>query len=765
MYSNKEVPYNAVTLSFRDRDLEAAFREDYCNRRLPHLRLDLLAGIFLYILFGVHDYWVIPDIKEFAWLIRYAFVSPLVFAIFLFTYCRQVRNLMQVTQAVAAFAAGGGVVLMIVKAAPPGNYMSFPGLILCILFYFRLRFFSASVLTLITFVLYEAIAILDAKIPTNVMFSNTFILTTFSLTGMYMCYTLEQSMRSGFLLRRTVEERNNQIEESNSDLEKEIQVRTQAETALTEQMKFFHTLLDTIPNPIFYTDGKGNCSGCNKAYESFFGKTKEEITGRPAHDLHQVNLVEIPVGAGNNPPDNHGIHRYETLLEHSDGTKRNVIFSKAVYADIGGKPAGLVGVVLDITDLRQSEEEKQRLGVQLFQAQKMEAVGQLAGGIAHEFNNILTAILGYAHLLKKNMPAEDPLSFYVGNIALSSERAARLTRDLLTFSRKQKIEPKLLDLNELVTKTKPLLSMMIGEEVEITVSLCAEPASVMADSGLLSQALVNLAVNARDAMPEGGMFSMSTGLARKDGEFVHAHGSAEPGIYGVIHVSDWGTGMDPKTRERIFEPFFTTKEVGKGTGLGLSMVYGIIDQHKGYIDVHSELGKGTTFSIYLPVITESETQQIKDGCHSPHPESGCRDSGTDKRSCQPPLAQLYPTGTEMVLVAEDDYSVRTLTKNLLQENGYTIIEAVNGEQAIHRFMDHAGEIQLLLLDVIMPKKNGWETYDTIRRVRQDIRVIFMSGYTADVFQQRAIPNEEMNVLTKPIPPGDLLKAVRYELDR
>jgi len=765
MYSNKEIPYNAFTLSFQDRDLEAAFRKDYCTRRLPHLRLDLLAGIFLYILFGVHDYWVIPDIKEFAWLIRYAFVCPLVFVIFLFTYSRQVRNLMQVTQAIAAFAAGGGVVLMIVKAAPPGNYMSFPGLILCILFYFRLRFLSASVLTLITFILYEAIAILDAKIPTNVMFSNTFILTTFSLTGMYMCYTLEQSMRSGFLLRRTVEERNNQIEESNSELEKEILVRTQAETALTEQMKFLHTLLDTIPNPIFYTDGKGNCSGCNKAYESFFGKTKEEITGRPAHDLHQVNLVEIPDEAGINPPDNHGILRYETLLEHSDGTKRNVVFSKAVYADIEGKPAGLVGVVLDITDLRQSEEEKQRLGVQLFQAQKMEAVGQLAGGIAHEFNNILTAILGYAHLVKKNMTSDDPLCFYVGSIVQSSERAARLTRDLLTFSRKQKIEPKLLDLNELVTKTKPLLSMMIGEEVELTVSLCAEPASVMADSGLMSQALVNLALNARDAMPEGGMFSMSTGLVSKDGEFVHAHGSAEPGIYGVIHVSDWGTGMDPKTRERIFEPFFTTKEVGKGTGLGLSMVYGIINQHKGYIDVHSELGKGTTFSIYLPVSTEAETRHINEGCHSPHPASGCRDSDTDKRSCHPSLAQLYPTGTEMVLVAEDDHSVRTLTKNLLQENGYSIIEAVNGEEAINRFMDHAGEIQLLLLDVIMPKKNGWEAYDIIRRVRPDIRVIFMSGYTADVFQQRAIPDEGMNVLAKPIPPGDLLRGIRYELDR
>ncbi|MRS01661.1 PAS domain S-box protein [bacterium] len=241
-----------------------------------------------------------------------------------------------------------------------------------------------------------------------------------------------------------------------------IRSRTQAETALTEQMKFLHTLLDTIPNPIFYTDGKGNCSGCDKAYESFFGKTKEEITGRPSQDLHQINLVELPVGAGSNTADSHGILRYETILEHSDGTKRNVIFSKDAYVDIEGRPAGLVGVVLEITDLRQSEDEKQRLGTQLFQAQKMEAVGQLAGGIAHEFNNILTAILGYAHQLKKNMSRDDPSCLFVGNITQSSERTARLTRDLLAFSRKQKIEDKLLDLDELVAKTKPLLSMMIG---------------------------------------------------------------------------------------------------------------------------------------------------------------------------------------------------------------------------------------------------------------------------------------------------------------
>jgi PAS domain S-box-containing protein len=765
MHSAKDTAYNVFTLSYLDKELEAAFRDDYCDRRLPHLRLDLLAGLFLYISFGIHDYWVIPDIKEFAWLVRYAFVCPLVISVYLFTFSRHIRKFMQVSQAMAAFSAGAGVVLMIVKAEPPGNYMSYAGLLLCLLFYFRLRFVSASVLTVATMILYVIIALWDASIPSKVLFSNTFILSSFSIAGMYMCYTVEQNIRTGFLLRRIVEERNVQIWEANNELEKEILDRKQAETAVLEQMKFLHTMLDTMPNPIFYTDASGRYAGCNKAYEVFIGRCAAEIAGEAVSDACLASLVGLPPERRQGQWRDSGSDTFDLQLRHADGTLRSVIFSRATYGDIGGNAAGTLGVILDITPLKQAEEEKLRLETQLFQSQKMEAVGQLAGGIAHEFNNILTAILGYANLVRKFMPDGDPLSFYVNNIIVSGERAARLIKDLLAFSRKQKIEPKLLDLNEILEKAESLLSMMIGEDIELQVAACNCRLNVMADGVLIRQVLVNLAANARDAMPQGGVLSMATNLLETEREFVHAHGTAQPGKYAVITVSDGGIGMDRKTMERIFEPFFTTKEVGKGTGLGLSMVYGIINQHCGYIAVDSEFGSGTTFRIYLPL-------SLKDAAACPDTSlsqattpwaPGLAASG----AVSSPVAcgDIYPGGSEMLLVAEDNYTVRLLTKNLLQENGYTVIEAVNGEEALQKFMELADDIRLLVLDVIMPKRNGWEVFDAIRKIRPDIRVIFMSGYTAEVFQQRAIPEEGMNLLAKPVPPGILLRTVRQELDR
>lgn len=756
---------NVFTLSFRDQDLEAAYREDYFEKRIPQLRLDLMLGIFLYSLFGIHDYWVIPDIKEFAWFIRYCIVCPLLLGVLIFSLSGCFRKVMELSTFFAGFAAGAGVVLMIVKAKPPGSYMSYAGLLIILLFYFRLRFVTASALTWSMVILYGAVAVWDAKIPPHVLYSNTFILLTFSITGLFMCYTVEQTIRSGFLLRRTIQERNDEIAETNRELGNEVMERRQAEIALLEQMEFLRTLLDTIPNPIFFTDVQGRYAGCNKAYEVFFGRTNQELTGSSALDLYIADIVH---GSDTGEADGdgcQGVRTGEAQLRHADGTDRKVLFSRADYADIEGKRAGLVGVILDITELKKAEEEKLRLKAQLFQAQKIEALGQLAGGIAHEFNNILTAILGYAHLLRKKMPEEDPQRFFVDNTIASGERAARLIRDILAFGRKQKIDPSLVDLNEIVKKSESLLTMMIGEDIELAVSLCDQPIAVMADGGLICQVLMNLAANARDAMPRGGLLFMSTSLVRMEQEFPHAHGSAPPGSYGMITFCDSGIGMDGKTRERIFEPFFTTKEVGKGTGLGLSIVYGIVKQHNGCIDLDTEFAKGTTFSIYLPVAGGS--QSLAETAIPPQPRLPEASSYSIPAARRPEPGDYcpYPSGSEKLLVAEDNDTVRALTSNLLQENGYTVIEASHGDDAIRRFMEHADDIRLLLLDVIMPKKNGWEVYDTIRKIRPDVRVIFMSGYTADVFARKLIPEEGMMLLAKPIPPGNLLRAVRMELDR
>ncbi|NMC75144.1 MAG: response regulator [Geobacteraceae bacterium] len=763
MFAKKIPRQNPVTLRFLDHELEKAFRTDYHEKSLSHLRLDLMVGLFLYALFGIHDYWVIPDIKEFAWMLRFLLVCPILFGVLVLTYSPFFGKVAHLSIFLAGFVAGAGVVLMIIKASPPGNYMSYAGLLLILLFYFRQRFVTASALTWSIFLLYEAVALWDAKIPSQVLFSNTFILSTFSLTGMYMSYTLEQHVRSGFLLRRTIQERNDEIAKTNLVLKRKVAERRQAETAVQDQMRFLRTLLDTIPNPIFYTDVKGRYAGCNRAYEIFFGQTKDELTGQSAIDLYIADIVHTTDTSEKQADLQNGVRTNEAVLRHSDGTNRTVLFSRASYADVEGKPAGMVGVVPDITELKKAEEEKLRLETQLFQSQKIEALGQLAGGIAHEFNNILTAIIGYVHLMRKHVDEGDTLRFYVDNTISCSERAARLIRDILAFGRKQKIDPRLVNLNEVVGKTESILAMMTGEDIELKLSLNDAPLWVMADGGLIGQALMNLAANSRDAMPTGGRLSISTSLITMEREFLHAHGVAQPGTYGMICVRDSGIGMDPKTRERMFEPFFTTKEVGKGTGLGLSIVYGIIKQHNGCIDADSEFSKGTTFRIYLPIVPVHENLSGADTLHPSHPFESPAHSldAAGSPACEEP----FPSGTETVLVAEDNDTVRILTKNLLLENGYTVIEANHGEEAIRKFMEHADAIRLLLLDVIMPRKNGWEVYDTIRKIRPETRVIFMSGYTADVFAHRLIPEEGMNLMNKPIPPGDLLRAVRQELDR
>ena len=392
--------------------------------------------------------------------------------------------------------------------------------------------------------------------------------------------------------------------------------------------------------------------------------------------------------------------------------------------------------------LRTRDEEKKRLEEQLWHAQKMEAVGTLAGGIAHDFNNILTAIIGYGNLLQMEIYENDSARSEVEQILASAERAANLTRSLLAFSRKQLIQSQPITLNENIKDVEKLLTRLIREDIEIKLRLSSEDLIVMADPGQLEQVLMNFATNARDAMPGGGVLTITTESVELKREFFSAHGPEKPGKYALISISDTGLGMDKKTRERIFDPFFTTKEVGRGTGLGLSMIYGIIKQHEGYIDVSSKPGKGTTFRVYLP-LTESEV---------------------DKKKKLESLSRLEG-GEETVLIAEDDDSVRTLSKEVLEQSGYKVIEAIDGEDAVGKFDENKEKIQLVLLDVIMPKKNGKEAYEEIRKIRPDIKTVFISGYSSDILHDYDIMEEGINFIAKPVSPEVLLRKVREVLDK
>ncbi len=390
---------------------------------------------------------------------------------------------------------------------------------------------------------------------------------------------------------------------------------------------------------------------------------------------------------------------------------------------------------------RMVEEEKELLQAQFLQSQKMEAIGHLAGGIAHDFNNILTAIIGYSTLLQQKMKEDDPMRSMVNSVISSAERAANLTQELLAFSRKQIINPKPVEINDLVKNMEKLLLRLIGEDIEFRTILSEQQLWVVADRGQLEQVIMNLITNARDAMPGGGILSIETAtveITRR--QMDEQRDVIRPGRYAVISISDTGTGMDEETKEHIFEPFYTTKDVGKGTGLGLSVVYGIVKQHNGHIKVYSEKGHGTTFRIYLPLgkadIKEEKTEQRVE----------------------------LRGGTETVLLAEDESAVRELIKTVLTERGYEVIEAVDGRDAIEKFTVNRDRINLMILDVVMPEKSGREVYEEIKRIRSDIKVLFTSGYTSNIIQQKGVLDEGINFISKPVSPDELLIKVREVLE-
>jgi PAS domain S-box-containing protein len=427
------------------------------------------------------------------------------------------------------------------------------------------------------------------------------------------------------------------------------------------------------------------------------------------------------------------IKDYEVVMKKKNGAHVTVLMTAIIDRDETGKPTTYRGIMKDVTEWKRLEQ-------QLFQAQKMEAVGQLAGGIAHDFNNILTAIIGYGNLLKAQMP-DGPLMTYLDHILDSADRAAKLIQDLLAFSRRQMISPRLINLNEIVKGIENILSRLIGDDIELSVQFTDTKLAVIADGTQIEQVLMNLATNARDAMPDGGSLYISTELAYIDDRFIKTYGYGRAGEYALITFSDTGSGMDEKTKEKIFEPFFTTKEVGKGTGLGLAMVYGIVKQHNGYVNVYSEAGNGTTFRIYLPLMR--------------------KETGKKKK------AELLTLtgGKETILLAEDDFSVRKFIRVLLEGVGYTVIEAGDGDEALKAFVEHKDSIKMLILDIMMPKKNGKEVFENIRELKPQVKALYISGYTSDIVHQKKIVDDGFDVISKPVSSVKLLTKVREILEK
>jgi PAS domain S-box-containing protein len=523
---------------------------------------------------------------------------------------------------------------------------------------------------------------------------------------------------------------------------RDITERKRAETRLNEQLHFLQQLLDSIPIPVYYKDTDGLYLGCNAAFETFIGLPRRDIVGKTVYDVVPKDLAdkhhEVDTALLCRP----GGQIYEASGSYRDGEYRDVIFNKATFLDANDRVAGTVGAMMDITSLRKAEEERKLLEAQLHQAQKMEAIGQLAGGIAHDFNNILTAIIGYAEIIHLRMEKESPLRHFIEQVLSSADRASDLTSGLLAFSRRQVLYAKPIDLCGVVRDFKKMLARLLPEDIDFRTTVAEGNLIVMADKGQIEQVLMNLVTNAKDAMPRGGTLTIEVSPAVMDQSFVHAHGCGEPGKYACVSVSDTGHGMDEEISKRIFEPFFTTKEVGKGTGLGMSIIYGIIQQHNGCVTVHSEKQRGTTFKIYLPRIAEKiDEAHVTRGVESP------------------------PGGTETVLLVEDDGTVRELHKMILEEAGYRVVEAVDGQDALDKFMERMAEVDIVVTDVVMPKTDGKTLYEEIGKIRPDMKVLFMSGYTKDIVLERGILEDAFNYITKPVKSFELLKLTREILDR
>lgn len=528
------------------------------------------------------------------------------------------------------------------------------------------------------------------------------------------------------------------LNQMDSEIEKrsgQLKLALSEARAAQQSLQLFKTIIESLQEAVSIQNSNGTLIFINPAFEKLFGCTLDDYQKTGVYGCYEPESVEV-LESQMIPSIIRG-DSWEGELSAIDA--KGCIFPVLILAgavrDNKGKVLFTFNFIRDISEQRRAEEETKRLEAQLHHAQKMEAIGQLAGGVAHDFNNIITAITGYAHLLLMKMEKDDPLRRFAEQITASVERAVNVTSGLLAFSRKQPAIHQPVNVNQVIKKVHNFLSRLLGEDILFETCISQEELVVMADSSQLEQILMNLATNARDAMKSGGRITISTEIAEIGEDFIRTHCYGEAGKFACISVEDTGTGMDAKVIERIFEPFYTTKEVGKGTGLGLSIVYGIVKQSNGFIDVSSEPGKGTLFRILLPIVNvKADTEES-------------------------PISIPTANGKGTILLAEDDEQVREFNAGLLREFGYHVEEAIDGKDALDRFLRGKDEIDLVILDVVMPRMNGKDVYETLKKIRPGVKVLFTSGYTPDTINMKGILEENLEFIKKPHTPGELLNKV------
>jgi two-component system cell cycle sensor histidine kinase/response regulator CckA len=508
------------------------------------------------------------------------------------------------------------------------------------------------------------------------------------------------------------------------------------QAATTHYQRFLRQIIDTNPHAIFVKDWDGCYVLANAATAELYGTTVETLIGKRDADFN-AKTEEIERFLRDDrevmTTQRAAFIPEEPVTSRKTGETRWFQTVKVPLLSPDGKSHQVLGVATEITQRKQLEE-------QFRQAHKMEAVGRLAGGVAHDFNNVLTIIRAQTEFLLADLPPDDRRRADVMEIQSAADRAAAFTRQLLAFSRRQLLQPEVLDLNAVITGMEMMVRRLVGEDVVVLTKLQPELPRVWADPGQLQQVLMNLAVNARDAMPKGGTLLIETGVVELDEHYPKQHPSARPGVHVVLAVTDTGCGMDQVTRSRIFEPFFTTKEPGKGTGLGLSTVYGIVKQSGGHIWVYSEVGRGTTFKLYLP----------------PH-------YGAEKVPASEPTPQPAIGSGATILLVEDEPSVRSTVRRLLERHGYQVLEAANGHDALSLVAARGSEIRLVVSDMVMPGMGGTELASRLRTISPKIPVLLMTGYTEEAIARNGDRPHDAVIIEKPFSQHTMLEKVRGAL--